>query len=110
MKIEDIHRKLVKKFYYKASNAVNDINDIKESVTSIIAYKDIIDKVITDYNFKGRNFKVEYLPVILAMMVEEVLDKQENRKKELDKVKKVFKKIEANKLAEACLAADIKHF
>lgn len=106
MKVEDIHRKLEKKFYYKASNAINDIKDIRESVTSILAYRDIIDKVITDYNFKGRNFKVEYLPVILAMVVEEVLDKQKPEPEM--KVSKSFKK--TNILAEACLAADIKHF
>lgn len=100
MKVEDIHRKLEKIFFYKVSGALDDVKDIRESVTSILAYKDIIDKVITDYNFLGRNFKVEYLPVILAMTVEQVLDKQEKKKKQ----KKV------NILAEACLAADVKHF
>ena len=94
MKVEDIHRKLEKKFILEVNRAKEKIEDIEETTVSISIHKDIIDEVIKNYNFKGRNFKVEYLPVILATAMEAAEDRN----------------IDADKLVERCLAADITLF
>ena len=101
MKIDKIIRKLHKNFMIEAAKLGTEAEILDSEFKSIIQYKSIIRKVINDYNFKGRYFKVEFLPAILAM----VIDEYKNTHKEI--VKEIRK---TNILAEACLAADIKHF
>lgn len=79
MKTSDIFRKLYKKFALRSNILLIDHKVLINEFDSITKNREIIRKVIDEYNFKGRNFKVEYLPAILAMAIEEY-KKEENKK------------------------------
>jgi hypothetical protein len=53
------------------------LDEITNQIYLVDKYEDIISEVLEDYNYKGRYFKVEYLPILLALALEK-LDKRKS--------------------------------
>jgi uncharacterized coiled-coil DUF342 family protein len=81
-----------------AMEAATVYNNNAKTVASFDNFRTIIDETIEEYNYKGKNFKTKYLPVILAM----ALKKQEFKDYSffLNELKTLNKNINALELVE----------
>lgn len=57
---------LIKEF----KTALDRLKDVDNMLSLVDKHKVLIEKVITDYNYKGMYFKAAYLPAILALALE----------------------------------------
>ena len=85
-------RKLAKEVVIAEGNAFAIKEENDKIIKNIIGHNDIIWNVIEKYGYKGTTFKVEYLPVIMAMAIDE------------------YKKHKNNTLKDICNICDIRHF
>lgn len=80
MKTKEIFGMMRKRLHKEFSKNLNKCIDFQDSLNKSLKYEKHIRKILENYNFKGRNFKIEYLPVILAMAIEEGKSMQKNIK------------------------------
>lgn len=65
-----LKKEILKEIDRRIDSVFVKVKDMESTTELIERHKELVDKVLKEYNYKGHNFKQVYLPAIIALAIE----------------------------------------